>query len=101
MDYHNLVKEMVTQWRTVLSSFYIQIFSEGDVHEDKRKKMQTENLAMENAFLAVILLVPAVAPAPRHYYQYGVTERTYPARASRDIVHGKGGGDHGAAVGRE
>lgn len=51
MDYHNLVKEMVTQWRTVLSSFYIQIFSEGDVHEDKRKNMQTEILAMEYAFL--------------------------------------------------
>lgn len=42
---------MVTQWRTVLSSFYIQIFSEGDVHEDKRKNMQTEILAMEYAFL--------------------------------------------------
>ena len=54
MDYHNLVKEMVTQWRTVLSSFYIQKFSEGDVHEDKRKNLQTEILAMEYAFPTVI-----------------------------------------------
>lgn len=51
MDYHNLVKEMVTQWRTVLSSFYIQNFSKGDVHEDKRTNLQTEILAMEYAFL--------------------------------------------------
>lgn len=61
MDYHNLVKEMVTQWRTVLSSFYIQKFSEVDVHEDKRKNLQTEILAMEYAFPTVIRLVPAAA----------------------------------------
>ena len=45
-----MVKEMVTQWRTVLSSFYIQKFSEGDVHEDKRKNLQTEILAMGVCF---------------------------------------------------
>ena len=101
MDYHNLVKEMVTQWKTVLSSFYIQKFSEGDVHEDKRKNLQTEILAMEYAFFAVIRLVPATASDQRHHEQYGDTESTYPDRSFRDIVHGKGSGDHGAAAGRE
>lgn len=101
MDYHNLVKEMVTQWRTVLSSFYIQIFSEGDVHEDKRKNMQTEILAMEYAFFAVIRLVPAVASDQRHHEHYGDTESAYPDQSVRDIVHGKGSGDHGATAGRE
>ena len=92
---------MVTQWRTVLSSFYIQKFSEGDVHEDKRKNLQTEILAMEYAFPTVIRLVPAVASDQRHHEQYGDAESTYPDRAIRDIVHGKGGGDHGTAAGRE
>jgi len=101
MDYHNLVKEMVTQWRTVLSSFYIQKFSEGDVHEDKRKNLQTEILAMEYAFPTVIRLVPAVTSDQRHHEHYGDTESTYPDRSVRDDVHGKGGRDHGAAAGRE
>lgn len=71
MDYHNLVKEMVTQWRTVLSSFYIQIFSERDVHEDKRKNLQTEILAMEHAFPTVIRLVFALAADKWDIEQYG------------------------------
>ena len=56
---------------------------------------------MEYAFFAVIRLVPATASDQRHHEQYGDTESTYPDRSFRDIVHGKGGGDHGAAAGRE
>ncbi|RHP89711.1 hypothetical protein DXA19_15920 [Firmicutes bacterium AM59-13] len=51
MDYHNLVKEMVTQWRTVLSSFYIQKFLRGMFMKTKEKICRRKSLLWSMLFL--------------------------------------------------
>ena len=67
----------------------------------KEKICRRKSLLWSMLFLLLLRLVPAVTSDQRHHEHYGDTESTYPDRSVRDIVHGKGSRDYGAAAGRE